>query len=293
MIIDYGENELSIIVHIERKMFMDKAQKAYDELKKGIQNYIKISLDNVPMDKTFTALIKSYGEEEGTYNIILNNTEYKNVPSLGGTCIINETVRVMIPQNNYTNMFILKSASEGGGGEGDMLKAVYDKNDNGIVDDSEMLGGNLPSYYQAVESQELTTEDKTVVGAVNEINDKLNQHLQTIAYTDPFTLPSTSKTYTYKNSLIKADSVLDIYFSEETQEYLKGIDITFTQKDGSLTFNLSKVPNHTLVINTMRISKVIGSGEEQTSCEIGIIKEIETTTFDYRVSGAIEPKEGE
>lgn len=131
---------------------MDKAQKAYDELKKGIQNYIKISLDNVPMDKTFTALIKSYGEEEGTYNIILNNTEYKNVSSLGGTCVINETVRVMIPQNNYTNMFILKSASEGGGGEGDMLKAVYDKNDNGTVDDSEMLGGNLPSYYQAVES---------------------------------------------------------------------------------------------------------------------------------------------
>ena len=77
MIIDYGENELSIIVHIERKMFMDKAQKAYDELKKGIQNYIKISLDNVPMDKTFTALIKSYGEEEGTYNIILNNTTSK------------------------------------------------------------------------------------------------------------------------------------------------------------------------------------------------------------------------
>ena len=100
---------------------MDKAQKAYDELKKGIQNYIKISLDNVPMDKTFTALIKSYGEEEGTYNIILNNTEYKNVPSLGGTCVINETVRVMIPQNNYTNMFILKSASEGGGGEGDRV----------------------------------------------------------------------------------------------------------------------------------------------------------------------------
>ena len=98
---------------------------------------------------------------------------------------------------------------------------------------------------------------------------------------------------TDKNSLIKADSVLDIYFSEETQEYLKGIDITFTQKDGSLTFNLSKVPNHTLVINTMRISKVIGSGEEQTSCEIGIIKEIETITFDYRVSGAIESKEGE
>lgn len=32
-------------------------------------------------------------------------------------------------------------------GSGDMLKSVYDANDNGIVDDSEKLGGEYPSYY--------------------------------------------------------------------------------------------------------------------------------------------------
>ena len=32
-------------------------------------------------------------------------------------------------------------------GGGDMLKATYDTNDNGIVDNSERLGGELPGYY--------------------------------------------------------------------------------------------------------------------------------------------------
>lgn len=39
------------------------------------------------------------------------------------------------------------TASGGGGGTGDMLKSVYDINLNGVVDDSEKLGGQLPSYY--------------------------------------------------------------------------------------------------------------------------------------------------
>jgi len=39
------------------------------------------------------------------------------------------------------------ATSGGGGGTGDMLKSVYDINLNGIVDNSEKLGGQLPSYY--------------------------------------------------------------------------------------------------------------------------------------------------
>lgn len=34
-----------------------------------------------------------------------------------------------------------------GSGTGDMVRATYDANENGIVDDSEKLGGQLPSYY--------------------------------------------------------------------------------------------------------------------------------------------------
>ncbi len=39
-----------------------------------------------------------------------------------------------------------------GEGDGDMKKNVYDTNNNGIVDNSEKLGGQLPSYY-AVKSE--------------------------------------------------------------------------------------------------------------------------------------------
>ena len=38
----------------------------------------------------------------------------------------------------------------GDAGYGDMLKSIYDQNNNGIVDNAEILGGKLPSYYEQV-----------------------------------------------------------------------------------------------------------------------------------------------
>lgn len=38
----------------------------------------------------------------------------------------------------------------GDAGYGDMLKSIYDQNNNGIVDNAEKLGGKLPSYYEQV-----------------------------------------------------------------------------------------------------------------------------------------------
>ena len=32
-------------------------------------------------------------------------------------------------------------------GNGDMLKSTYDTDNSGVVDDAEMLGGELPTYY--------------------------------------------------------------------------------------------------------------------------------------------------
>lgn len=47
-----------------------------------------------------------------------------------------------------TETFTLTDGADGAG-TGDMLKATYDTNDNGIVDNAEKLGGNAPSYYAA------------------------------------------------------------------------------------------------------------------------------------------------
>ena len=54
-------------------------------------------------------------------------------------------------------------------GGGDMMKSVYDQDNDGVVDDSEKLGGELPSYYQTATDNTLTTTDKTVAGAINEV----------------------------------------------------------------------------------------------------------------------------
>lgn len=61
--------------------------------------------------------------------------------------------RVTITDANGTQTFDVMDGADGSGGDGsgDMLKAVYDSNNNGIVDDSEMLGGKTPDQYASAE----------------------------------------------------------------------------------------------------------------------------------------------
>ena len=85
---------------------------AYQQLLEGIQYYVdKVVSDN--QEKTFTARIVS-AEEDGTYTINLNGVKYSNISTIGGSCSVNETVRVLVPQGQYNNMFILKGGSESG-----------------------------------------------------------------------------------------------------------------------------------------------------------------------------------
>lgn len=85
---------------------MDKDKIAYEELLKGIQNYVKQCMDNIGYDKTYTAIIKS--KNNNKYSIILQGIQYDDVKTIGGECYVNETVHVLIPNNNFSNMIILK-----------------------------------------------------------------------------------------------------------------------------------------------------------------------------------------
>lgn len=87
---------------------MDKERNAIEQLKKGIADYVNQVIEKAPMDKTVTALIKRVNNNN-TYDILINNITYKNIKTMGGVCKTNESVKVMIPQNNYNNMFILKA----------------------------------------------------------------------------------------------------------------------------------------------------------------------------------------
>lgn len=79
-----------------------------DNLMEGIKFYINERFKTAPYDRTDTAIIK--GISEFGYVISYNNTLYSDVKTTGGTCSINETVKIVIPQNNINNIFILKGA---------------------------------------------------------------------------------------------------------------------------------------------------------------------------------------
>ena len=85
------------------------------ELEKGILRYVDNSIENAPYTQVYTGLVKASGVDG--YTISLNGVEYANIPSKG-TFLTNDTVRVVIPNNQYSNMFILSDSTGGGGGTG-------------------------------------------------------------------------------------------------------------------------------------------------------------------------------
>ena len=95
-------------------MTNEREKNAYDQLLQGVQSFVKKCVNESNRDITTTARIISI-QSDGSYNIDLNGVEYKNIDTIGGECTLNEMVRVVIPQGQYNNMFILKGGSGGGG----------------------------------------------------------------------------------------------------------------------------------------------------------------------------------
>lgn len=90
----------------------EREKNAYDQLLQGVQSFVKKCVNESNRDITTTARITSI-QSDGSYNIDLNGVEYKNIDTIGGECTLNEMVRVVIPQGQYNNMFILKGGSGG------------------------------------------------------------------------------------------------------------------------------------------------------------------------------------
>lgn len=134
---------------------MDRNETAYNQLMQGIQQYTKECLDNGGYDKTYTAIIKSVTTQG--YTILLNGQTYENVKTIGGTCVVNETVKVIVPQNNFTNMFILKGETSGGSGGGAVTSVNGKQGD--VVLNNEDVGALSNSYKQKLDLWDLLIND--------------------------------------------------------------------------------------------------------------------------------------
>lgn len=88
---------------------MNKVQNAVEQIMSGIMRYVDKKIENITCDKTVFGVIISENTANNTYKIKIKNVEYDNVQTIGGSCSVNEVVRVLIPMNNYNNMVILKA----------------------------------------------------------------------------------------------------------------------------------------------------------------------------------------
>ena len=69
----------------------------------------------------------------------------------------------------HTTPTVLATLNDGadGSGVGDMLKSTYDADGDGIVDDSEMLGGYAPSHYATLDSNSKITPTQATARQVD------------------------------------------------------------------------------------------------------------------------------
>ena len=117
---------------------------AYEQLLRGIQSYVDKCLAK---NKEITTTAKVVEINEDEYTIELNGVKYNGITTIGGTCSLNEMVRVMIPQGQYNNMFILKGGdSESGGTTVSGVSSVNGKTGDVILDSDDV--GAVSTFNQ-------------------------------------------------------------------------------------------------------------------------------------------------
>ena len=84
---------------------MSDNRQASNALLKGIEHIVKKELEKAPIDKTYTGIIKTV-KENNLYDIIMQGQLYTNVPSIFKGLTVNSTVKVKIPQGQYSLMYI-------------------------------------------------------------------------------------------------------------------------------------------------------------------------------------------
>ena len=135
----------------------NKDKIAYEQLLQGIKSYVDKCLAESKRDITTTAKVVDISDD--LYTVELDDVQYKGLDTIGGTCTINEMVKVMIPQGQYNNMFILKGGETNSGGgtvvsgvssvNGYTGDVVLDYNDVGAVSSSsqETIDIDFSTYF--------------------------------------------------------------------------------------------------------------------------------------------------
>lgn len=110
------------------------------------------NITDLRLDKQYCGIMSSAIDEIDTQGIVEQaNGVIKNLNTNG-----EKEIQKIKTNGEQLITELQKKIKEVESGASDMLKITYDTNNNGTVDDSEKLGGKLPSHYAALETQGIT-----------------------------------------------------------------------------------------------------------------------------------------
>ena len=137
---------------------------SFDTFDKGV-----VGLPDAP-NLSVTDLQKKFDELATDVIIPIFNTLVDQLMAKTGASEIGARAPDGIASESTNIQDVIRDVYEACKSIGNMMNTTYDKNKNGIVDDSERLGGELPAYYQPKQDSNLQTYAKNVVDAINELN---------------------------------------------------------------------------------------------------------------------------
>ena len=87
---------------------MDNLSKeAMEALMSGIEYLVNQAIANAPFARVKSGKIQNVNSD-GTYSVIIDGKTYSKIPAINsGVFSANDIVRIIIAQNDYSNMFIL------------------------------------------------------------------------------------------------------------------------------------------------------------------------------------------
>lgn len=128
---------------------MNEIKQAYNSLKNGVEQYVEYKIETCNRDITEVGIITEV-LENNKYNVEINNTNYKSVSTIGGSCQLNETVNVLVKQGNYNNLIILKGGASGSGGD-IPTKVSQLENDSGYITSNDNVITQLQTKVNTIE----------------------------------------------------------------------------------------------------------------------------------------------
>ena len=85
---------------------MNEITGALDSILRSIKILVSTGIEKAPYDKTYNGLITQINSD-GTYNVKVNGKIYVLKLYISRTLVVNQIVKVVFPQNNISNAYIL------------------------------------------------------------------------------------------------------------------------------------------------------------------------------------------